>query len=295
MIFESHAHYEDPAFDEDREPLLTQLHNGLTETIVDVGSTLESSRQCRTLADTHDFIYAAVGIHPEEIRDFGIPGRMVTEEVDGRECTNFYPDDYPHETDDCYEAVLDEFRQMAYDDSVVAIGEIGLDYYWVSDPKAREWQRFLFRKQLELARELDLPVIVHSREAAEDTIDIMQEACALGTRAVIHAYSYSLEQARQYIDMGCYIGVGGVVTFKNAKKLRKVVTEIPLERILVETDCPYMAPEPFRGMRSDSGCLPYIVKRIAEIKGYTEYHVMETTRKNGYEFYGIKLPGKRNG
>lgn len=292
MIFESHAHYEDPAFDDDREKLLKELHEGLIETIVDVGSTLESSRQCVELADTHDYMYAAVGIHPEEIKDFGIPGRLVTEEVDGREYTSFYPAEYPQAADGNSEEVFMELRALAGHPNTVAIGEIGLDYYWVKDAKARACQRFFFRKQLELARELDLPVIVHSRDAAEDTMNIMHEACAEGTRAVIHAYSYSLEQAQMYIDMGCYIGVGGVVTFRNAKKLHKVVSDIPLERILVETDCPYMAPEPFRGMRNDSGYLPYIVKRIAELKGYTEYRVMETTRKNGYEFYGIKPPRK---
>lgn len=290
MIFESHAHYDDPAFDDDREEILAKVHGGLTETIVNVGSTMESSRQCVRLADTHDYIYAAVGIHPEEIRDFGIPGQMVTEEVDGRECTNFYPAEYPQAADGNYQGALDEIRTMASDARVVAIGEIGLDYYWVRDEKARACQKFFFMKQMELARELDMPVIVHSREAAEDTMSIMADACSQGTRAVIHAYSYSVEQAKEYIDMGCYIGVGGVVTFKNAKKLRRVVEAIPLERILVETDCPYMAPEPFRGQRNDSGYLPYIVKRIAEIKQLTEYRVMETTRKNGYDFYGIKPP-----
>lgn len=294
MIFESHAHFEDPAFDDDREELLESIHNGLIETIVDVGSTLKSSRECVRLADTHDYIYAAVGIHPEEISDFGIPGQMVSEEVDGRECTNFYPSEYPIEADCHDNPVITEITQMTADPKVVSIGEIGLDYYWVKDEKARAWQRYFFKAQLDLARELDLPVIVHSREAAEDTINIMREACAKGTRAVIHAYSYSPEQAREYIDMGCYIGVGGVVTFKKSKKLKQVVSEIPLERILVETDCPYMAPEPFRGMRNDSGYLPYIVKRIAEIKELTEYRVMETTRQNGYEFYGIKPPRKRN-
>lgn len=290
MIFESHAHYEDPAFDEDREELLAKIHSGLIETIVDVGSTMESSRQCVQLADTHDYIYAAVGIHPEEIRDFGIPGRMVTEKVDGRECTNFYPAEYPQAADGNYLGAIEELRQLASDNRVVAIGEIGLDYYWVKDEKARACQRFFFIRQLELARELNLPVIVHSREAAEDTMNIMADACNKGTRAVIHAYSYSAEQAMEYVDMGCYIGVGGVVTFRNSKKLRRVVEQIPLERILVETDCPYMAPEPFRGMRNDSGYLPYIIKRIAEIRQQTEYRVMETTRESGYSFYGIRQP-----
>lgn len=295
MIFESHAHYEDPAYDDDREELLKKIHSGLVEAIVDVGATLESSRKSRELADTHDYIYSAVGIHPEEIKDFGIPGRMVAEEINGRSCTSFYPFEYPQAADGNCGRVLRELKDMASDDRVVAIGEIGLDYYWVKDDKARAAQRFFFEKQLELARELDLPVIVHSREAAEDTMCIMHNACEKGTRAVIHAYSYSVEQARAYIDMGCYLGVGGVVTFKNSRKLARVVEEIPLERILTETDCPYLAPEPFRGMRNDSGYLPYIVKRIAEIKGCTEFRVMETTRKNGYDFFRIKPQRKRNG
>lgn len=292
MIFESHAHYEDPAFDEDREELLQKLHGGLIETIVDVGSTLESSRQALELAKSHGFIYAAVGIHPEEIKDFGIPGQLIKEEVDGRECTNFYPVDFPTDADWHENPVMQEIVRMAQDDRCVSIGEIGLDYYWVKDEKARAWQKYFFKAQLELAREMDLPVIVHSREAAEDTMNIMREACADGVKAVIHSYSYSLVQAREYIDLGCYIGVGGVVTFKNGKKLKEVVKVIPLERILVETDCPYMAPEPFRGMRNDSGYLPYIIKRIAQIKEETEYRVMETTKENGYDFYRIRKPHK---
>lgn len=293
MIFESHAHYEAPAFDDDREELLQKLHSGMMETIVDVGSTLESSRQALELSKSHDFIYAAVGIHPEEIKDFGIPGKLVKEEVDGRECTNFYPEVMPPEEVEWQDnPVMREIAYMAHDDRCVAIGEIGLDYYWVKDEKARAWQKYFFRAQLELAREMGLPVIVHSREAAADTFSMMKEACAKGTKAVIHSYSYSPEQALQYIDMGCYIGVGGVVTFKNGRKLKEVVKEIPLERILVETDCPYMAPEPFRGMRNDSGYLPYIIKRIAQIKELTEYRVMETTKDNGYDFYRIRKPHK---
>ena len=183
MIFESHAHYEDPAFDEDREELLQKLHGGLIETIVDVGSTLESSRQALELAKSHSFIYAAVGIHPEEIKDFGIPGQLIKEEVDGRECTNFYPADFPTDADWHENPVMQEIVRMAQDDRCVSIGEIGLDYYWVKDEKARAWQKYFFKAQLELAREMDLPVIVHSREAAEDTMNIMREACADGVKA----------------------------------------------------------------------------------------------------------------
>ena len=295
MIFESHAHFEDSAFDEDREQLLQKIHSGLIETIVDVGSTLESSRQALELAKTHDYIYAAVGIHPEEIKDFGIPGQMISEEVDGRPCRNFYPKQMPPDELNWQDnPVMLEIKELAQNDRCVSIGEIGLDYYWVKDEKARAWQKYFFKAQLEMAAEMDLPVIVHSREAAADTFSIMKEAVANGVKAVIHSYSYSPEQARDYVDMGGYIGVGGVVTFKNAKKLIDVVREAPLERILVETDCPYMAPEPFRGMRNDSGLLPYIIKRIAQIKELTEYRVMETTRENGYDFYRIKRPHKGN-
>ena len=295
MIFESHAHFEDSAFDEDREQLLQKIHSGLIETIVDVGSTLESSRQALELAKTHDYIYAAVGIHPEEIKDFGIPGHMISEEVDGRPCRNFYPKQMPPDEINWQDnPVMLEIKEFAQNDRCVSIGEIGLDYYWVKDEKARAWQKYFFKAQLEMAAEMDLPVIVHSREAAADTFSIMKEATTNGVKAVIHSYSYSPEQARDYVDMGCYIGVGGVVTFKNAKKLIDVVREAPLERILVETDCPYMAPEPFRGMRNDSGLLPYIIKRIAQIKELTEYRVMETTRENGYDFYRIKRPHKGN-
>lgn len=294
MIFESHAHYEDQAFDSDREELLEELHKGLVESIVDVGSTLLSSRQCVELARTHEYIYAAVGIHPEEIRDFGIPGRMVDEETDGRSCTCFYPDAKPLSDIGWQDnPTMRELAYLAHEYRSVSIGEIGLDYYWNRDPKNHAWQKYFFRAQLELAEEMGLPVIVHSREAAADTMEIMKEACGRGIRAVIHSYSYSPEQAAEYVDMGCYIGVGGAVTFKNSRKLPEVVKQVPLERILVETDCPYMAPEPFRGMRNDSGYLPYIIRRIAGIKELTEYRVMEQTRENGYTFFGIDQPHNR--
>lgn len=168
---------------------------------------------------------------------------------------------------------------------MLAVGEIGLDYYWDKEPGVQEAQRYWFRRQLELAKEANLPVIIHSRDAAEDTVEIMKEAYRDGISGVIHCYSYSKEIAKEYIKMGYYIGVGGVVTFKNAKKLVETVEEIPLDRILVETDCPYMAPEPHRGKRNSSLYLPHIIEKIAEIKGTTKEIVTQVTYDNAMRLF----------
>lgn len=256
MIFDTHAHYEDEKFDPDRAGLLAALPDKLIETVVNVGSTMDTSRKSVALAEEYPYIYAAVGIHPEEDEDFS-------------------------------EENIEELRELAQHDKTVAIGEIGLDYYWVKDPEKRDEQKYWFKRQLELARELDLPVIIHSRDAAGDTYDILKEAAEKGTRAVIHCYSYSPEQAVEYVKMGYYIGVGGVVTFKNGRKLKETVKSIPLDRILTETDCPYMAPERFRGMRNDSTYIVYMIKEMSKILEITEDEVMETTRRNGHDFYRI--------
>ena len=174
---------------------------------------------------------------------------------------------------------------MARDKKTVAIGEIGLDYYWDKEPDVQQAQREWFRRQLQLAKEVSLPVIIHSRDAAADTMTIMKEAHAMGIPGVIHCYSYSVEQAVEYAKMGYYIGVGGVVTFKNAKKLKETVAQLPLKQILLETDCPYMAPEPFRGMRNDSTYIPYVIETIAKIKEITQDEVMITTRENARSLF----------
>ena len=259
MIFESHAHYEDRKFDSDRVELLSIMKKKNIGTIINVGTTIELSQASVDLAKKYDFIYAAVGVHPSDI-----------------ECLE--------ETDDG----LDRIRAMAApENKVVAIGEIGLDFYWEKDEAVRERQRYWYLKQLEMARELDLPVIIHSRDANEETFNIMKEAAALGTRGVIHCYSGSPEMAEQYVKLGYYIGIGGVVTFKNGKKLKETAKRIPLERILVETDAPYMAPEPFRGERNDSTFLPYVIKEISELREITVDEVMEVTRENGKNLFGV--------
>ena len=253
MIFESHAHYDDKAFDEDREALLRQMPEKGIGGIVNVSASVEGIRDTLALAGKYPFVYAAVGIHPDEA------GSLDDE-------------------------ALAWIRGQCDRDKVVAVGEIGLDYYW--DKESHDIQKYWFERQLELAREKGLPVIIHSREAAQDTMDIMREK-AQGLPGVIHCFSYSPEMAKEYVRMGYYIGVGGVVTFKNAKKLKETVQQVPLERILLETDCPYLAPVPYRGKRNCSLYLPYVVKEIAGLKGVSLEEVTETTERNARALYGL--------
>lgn len=253
MIFESHAHYDAEQFDEDRDELLSSMQDNGIGTIVNSCADWDSVTEVVELAEKYPFVYAAVGLHPDEVGD------------------------------------LDEERfayvkSQCQKEKVVAVGEIGLDYYW--DNESHDIQKMWFIRQLELARELDLPVIVHSRDAAEDTLKIMKEH-AQGLQGVIHCFSYSKELAREYVKMGFYIGVGGVVTFKNGKKLKEIVEEIPLERILLETDCPYLAPVPHRGKRNSSRYIPYIALEIANLKGITYEEVVAQTEQNGKELFRI--------
>lgn len=261
MIFESHAHYDDERFDSDRVELLSLMKQNNIERIVNVGSSLTTCRSTLALAKDYDFISAAIGVHPSDIL-----------------CLDEEP-----------EGLTWLFDTAKKDKNVVAIGEIGLDYYWDKEPSVQKRQRDRFYEQLEIAEKLNLPVIIHSRDAAEETFSIMKEAAAKGIRGVIHCYSYSPEMAREYVKLGFYIGVGGVVTFKNGKKLKETVKQIPLSRILVETDCPYMAPSPFRGDRNDSTYIPYVIHEIAKLREITDKEVMDVTCKNGYElFHRIK-------
>jgi TatD DNase family protein len=225
-------------------------------TIVNNAADLESVETSLELAHRYDFVYAAVGVHPENA----------------------------YELDD---SKLLWLRDKSHDPKAVAIGEIGLDYHYPDNPD-RDTQIKWFRAQLRLALEEKLPVVIHSRDAAADTMEIMKEAASKGIVADIHCYSYSPEQALEYVKMGFYIGVGGVVTFKNGKKLKQTVDKIPLDRILLETDCPYMVPEPFRGSRNSSVYLPYVVKAIADIKGVTPQEVIDITEQNARKFYGIR-------
>ncbi|MCR5397173.1 MAG: TatD family hydrolase [Lachnospiraceae bacterium] len=257
MIFESHAHYDDERFDSDRVELLSLMQKKNVGRIINVGSTLKSSQTSLDLAREYEFIYAALGVHPSDI--------SCLEET-------------PEGLDWIYQTAKKEKK-------VVAIGEIGLDYYWDKEEKIHKKQRQRFLEQLEIAKKLDLPVIIHSRDAAEETLSIMKEAAKQGIRGVIHCYSYSPELAEEYVKLGYYIGVGGVVTFKNGKKLKETVRRIPLKRILVETDCPYMTPSPFRGERNDSTFIPYVIQEIAKLKEITQSEVEDITAKNAYELF----------
>lgn len=254
MIFETHAHYDDEQFDSGREALLASLPDCGIKRVVNVGASIASTRNSIELAEKYDFIYAAVGVHPSEIEELN-------------------------------EERFNWLRELTKLEKVVAVGEIGLDYYWDKEPEVQERQRYWFKRQMELAKEANLPIIVHSRDAAADTLQVMKEAHAEEIPGVVHCYSYSPEIAQEFLKMGYYIGVGGVVTFKNAKKLKETVEQIPLERILLETDCPYMAPEPYRGKRNDSRYIPYIVEKIAELKQVSIEEVEEITWRNAMNLY----------
>ena len=254
MIFDSHAHYDSSKFNEDREEHLNSMQENGIGTILNVCADWDSVTEVVEMVQNYPFMYAAVGLHPDEVGDLD---------------------------DERFEFL----RVQCQKEKVVAVGEIGLDYYW--DNESHDIQKKWFVRQLELARELDLPVIIHSREAAEDTLNIMKEH-AQGLRGVIHCFSYSKELAEEYVKMGFHIGIGGVVTFKNGKKLKEVAEVIPLERMLLETDCPYLAPEPYRGKRNSSLYIPYIAQAIADIKGITYEEVVAQTEQNAKELFGIQ-------
>ncbi len=254
MIFESHAHYDDRRFDPDRKELLLSMEEHGIETIINVGSDLEGVNKTLALTEEYPFVYGAVGIHPSEIGDLN-------------------------------EEVYEWMRERCSHPKVVAVGEIGLDYYWEKEDEARRNQRYWFCRQMELAREQELPVIIHSREAAEDTLKLVQGIHGEQIPGVIHCFSYSPEQAMEYIRMGYYIGIGGVITFKNARKLKETAAVIPLEHILLETDCPYLSPEPERGKRNSSLNLPYVAQVIAELRGITSEEVIAAARENARRLF----------
>ena len=253
MIFDTHAHYDDKQFDEDREQLLDSMRAGGVGTIVNASATVESWDKVLELTREYPFVYGMIGVHPDEV------------------------------------GALDEekFARMEWllqEEKVVAVGEIGLDYYW--DNESREVQKRWFIRQLELAQKWNMPVNIHSREAAADTLEIMKKY-AQGMKVIIHCYSYSKEMAEEYVKMGYLIGVGGVVTFKNARRLKETVEAIPLSQIVLETDCPYLAPEPNRGKRNSSLNLSYVAQAIADLKGITAEEVIKVTGENAKAFYGI--------
>ncbi len=267
MYFDTHAHYDDARFDEDREQLLTELGGNLAGTlgeagfradrpytIINSGASMEGCRDAIALAHQYDFMYASVGLYPE----------------------------YAHEMND---AIRAELNQMAEDPRVLAIGEIGLDYH--VEELYKEAQHSVFLEQMDLARAHHLPIVIHSRDAAADTLMLMKEGHAEEIGGDMHCYSYSKELARDILNMGFYLGIGGVLTFKNGRKLREVVEYAPMEQLLLETDCPYLAPVPNRGSRNDSRNLRYVVAELARIKGLTTERVLEITEENARRCFGV--------
>ena len=254
MIFDTHAHYDDEAFDNDRDALIAGLPAAGIGRVVNIAASPGSIDECLELAHKYPHVYCALGIHPEHCAD-------MTEEL------------------------LCEIREKLSDPKAVAVGEIGLDYYWPEPDQ--ELQRHWFARQLQLAAEVDLPVVVHSREAAADTYRIMKENHAEKTGGVVHCYSYSAPMAKEFVKMGFYIGVGGVVTFKNSKKLKRAVESIPISNIVLETDSPYLAPVPFRGLVSHAGMIPQIGEVLAKVQNVSVEDLMEQVRKNTKNCYGI--------
>ena len=253
MLFDTHAHMDDRAFDADREELLRSLPEQGLKLVMNPGCSLESSRNVSRLTREYDFLYGAVGSHPDA-------------------------------ADEVNDAVLAEYRELCKLNSKIrAIGEIGLDYHYEDIP--RQIQMQAFRSQMELARELDLPVIVHERDAHEDGMSVVRDFPTV--TGVFHCYSGSAEMVRQLVDKGWYIGFTGVLTFKNARKAVEVASCIPLERIVLETDCPYMAPEPFRGKRNHPGYLYRMAEKLAEIRGMSVEEIHAVTTENGRRLYRI--------
>lgn len=260
MIFDTHAHFDDDAFNEDRDALLRGMKDNNVGLIVNVGASLQGAYDSLKLAKEYDFIYAAMGIHPSETGDLSLED---------------------------FDALCKVLEENAYYNGgkVLSVGEIGLDYYY-SEPE-RDIQKKWFISQLELARKVKLPIIIHSRDAAKDTLDILTSQNASEIGGIIHCYSYSEEIAKEYLKMGFYFGIGGVLTFKNSVKLKEVVSMLPLDRIVLETDSPYLSPEPNRGKRNDSGNLKYVVKKISEIKGVSEEEVEKITFDNARRVYRL--------
>ncbi|MFL0248905.1 TatD family hydrolase [Clostridium neuense] len=254
MIFDAHAHYNDEAFNEDRDDVIDELKKDGIVGVLNCGDSLEGSVQSVKLADKYDFFYAAVGVHPES-------------------------------ADTVNEELIDKIKNLAQNPKVKAIGEIGLDYYYEENPP-REIQKKAFIRQMELARELKKPVIIHDRDAHHDTLEIIKQFPEV--IGEIHCFSGSVEFARECLKLGYYLGFTGVVTFKNAKKVVEVVKEVPMDRLLVETDCPYMAPEPNRGKRNRSEYIEDIIKKVADIKSILPINVSEKTIQNAEDLLKIE-------
>lgn len=263
MIFDTHAHYDDEAFDADRKELLLGMKEHGIGTIVNVGADIESCRRTLALAKEYPFIYGALGVHPYHAGELSEELLQWLKEI-------------------CFRCSIKNRGR------IVAVGEIGLDYYrndeYGSD---RESQKEWFERQIEMAKEVKLPVIIHSREAAKDTYDMMKAVHAGENGGIVHCYSYSKEIAKDFLNMGFSFGIGGVVTFKNARKLKETVEYLPMENIVLETDSPYLAPVPFRGERNSSFNLPYVIKTVSEIKRVEEEKVIEITENNAKRLFGL--------
>lgn len=250
-IFDSHAHYTDKAFNDDRRNMLGSLKESGICGVINCGADLESSKEALKLSEEYDYIYFACGIHPEEVEKL--------------------PENY-----------LDILRELAQHEKCVAIGEIGLDYYWRQDTK--EKQKEVFEKQILLAEELNLPIIVHDREAHGDTLEILKKHKPQG---VLHCFSGSVEMVKEVLKLGMYIGFGGALTFKNARKAIEVAEMLPPNRLLLETDCPYMAPVPMRGKRNDSSLIPFVAEKMGEITGLNPQEVLNIATENTKRLFNV--------
>ncbi len=257
MIFDTHAHYDAAHYDEDRAGFLEKLRESGVGRVVNISNGWKDLLATLELIRKYPWIYGAVGIHPCEIQDLN-------------------------------EERLEMIREYTRFEKVVAVGEIGLDYYWVKEEDERERQKDWFIRQLTLAKETDMPVVIHSRDAAQDTFDIMKRYHSGSSGGVIHCYSGSAEMARDYVKMGYFLGIGGVVTFKNSKTLKRVVKEIPLKYLVLETDAPYLSPVPYRGKRNSSAYLSYVAEAIAKLKEISRQEVEEITWDNAMTLYRME-------
>ena len=253
MLFDTHAHFDDEQFDADRDEVLKSLKSHGVGNIVNIGSSMKTSRTSVALAEKYDFVYAAVGVHPSE-------------------------------TGELCEADIDELKRLAANPKVRAIGEIGLDYHYPDDVEP-SIQKKWFVRQLELAKELNMPVVIHDRESKGECLEILKEHKI--SNGVVHCFSGSAETAREILKLGMMISFTGVLTFKNAKKAIAACAAVPLDRLMIETDCPYMSPEPHRGKRNFSGYVEFVARKMAEIKGVSYDELVDITERNAKRFYGI--------
>lgn len=261
QLVDTHCHLDDPRYDEDRQDVLRRAWSNNVAFLVNASSDVVSARQAVALAERDDRIFAAVGVHPHEASTY----------------------------DQKAEALI---RELARSSRVVAIGEIGLDYYYDNSP--REIQRIVFAKQMELACELDMPIVIHSRDATQDTLDILREFAPKGARGIMHCFSGSYETAKILLDLGYYLAFGGSITFKNANRLREVVQKVPLDRILLETDCPYLTPVPHRGKRNEPAFVRYVAEMVAQVKEVdieTIAHVTTENAKRAFELSFVQVAG----